>query len=104
MLRPITAIPDRHLTGSIDDNDEELRNRVPARRRSSSVTDIRYEMYTRMLKSLPESYAVREKMVQDGFSETEINDFFGLDVPPLVANSAVGHTTQSNGINIISKN
>lgn len=82
MLRPILEIPDRHLSSTENDinNDDHAHTRlVTARRRSSSVTDVRYEMYTRMLKSLPESAFVREKMLSDGFSETEINDFFGID-------------------------
>ena len=97
MLRPIMDIPDRHLTQGNETHDDDMRNpRMTARRRASSVSEMRYEMYTRMLKSLPESAYVREKMISDGFSETEINDFFGLDstnptgLPHGLSNSGVG--------------
>jgi len=66
------------------------------RRRRSSVTEMRYEIYNRMLKSLPgmlfcfefsligfdfeDAVIVREKMIGDGFSENEIQDFFGIDI------------------------
>jgi hypothetical protein len=86
MLGPIMAIPDRILANAENMDEEEENNRASmTRRRRSSVTEMRYEIYNRMLKSLPDAHLVKEKMIADGFSETEIIDFFGIETAMTVA-------------------
>lgn len=76
LIEPIIDIPERLLANGGLEDDDAMASRV---RRRSSVSDMRYEVYTRLLKSLPEANIVRDRMLQDGFSDAEIADYFGTE-------------------------